>query len=138
LKAVEKVSTHISKELSKGKSENGDSARNFLKPFEDAIEAYRLGMGFLETDEPEQAVSAFSEALRLHPKYVHAWFARGYAHACRGDLTRAIDDFGEAICFDADYAAAYYNRAAAYRRMGEHEKAAADQRQFEHLQRQQK
>ena len=61
------------------------SETNFLQYCEDAIEAYRWGMTFLDADELNQAAASFTEAIELNPKYVHAWFARGYANACRGD-----------------------------------------------------
>jgi tetratricopeptide (TPR) repeat protein len=93
---------------------------------QDASEAYSRGLEYLEYNEPDQAIAAFTEALRLNPRHLYAYFARGCAWAERDKLDEAIADYGEAIRLDPSYAAAYSNRAAALTRRGDGNAAAAD------------
>ena len=93
---------------------------------QDALEAYGRGLEYLDYNEPDQAILAFTEALKMNPRHVHAYFARGCAWAERGNLDQAIADYNEAIRLDPDYAAAYSNRAAALHRRGDLAAAAAD------------
>jgi len=93
---------------------------------QDALEAYSRGLEYLEYNEPDQAILAFTEALKLNPRHTHAYFARGCAWAERGNLEKAIADYSEAIRLDPGYAAAYSNRAAALTRTGDKQGAAAD------------
>ena len=57
---------------------------------QDASEAYGRGLEYLDYNEPDQAIRAFSEALKLNPRHVHAYFARGCAWAERGNLEQAL------------------------------------------------
>src|SRR5208283_1080918 len=83
---------------------------------QDALEAYSRGLEYLEYNEPDQAILAFTEALKLNSRHTHAYFARGCAWAERGNLDKAIADYSEAIRLDPNYDAAYSNRAAAWTR----------------------
>jgi tetratricopeptide (TPR) repeat protein len=93
---------------------------------QDALEVYSRGLEYLDYNEPDQAILAFTEALHLNPQHVHAYFARGCAWAERGNLEKAIADYNEALRLDPNYAAAYSNRAAALTRLGNAKAAAAD------------
>ena len=42
---------------------------------QDAVEAYNRGLEYLDYNEPDQAIAAFSEAIRLNPRHVHAYLA---------------------------------------------------------------
>ena len=46
---------------------------------QDASEAYSRGLEYLEYNEPDQAILAFTETLKLNPRHMHAYFARGCA-----------------------------------------------------------
>jgi tetratricopeptide (TPR) repeat protein len=102
-------------------------AKMILHDPQDAVEAYSRGMEYLDYNEPDQAIAAFTEAIRLRPKYIQAWVARGYAHAIERDLDQAIADYTEAIRLDPSYASAYYNRSLVYREKGDAASADADQ-----------
>jgi len=100
---------------------------------EDPIEAYNRGMEHLDYNEPDLAIEAFSQTLALRPSAVHAWFARGFAQASRGNLDGAIADYTEALRLDPRYAAAYHNRSAAYRQQGKTELAEQDEAKYRQL-----
>ena len=53
-------------------------------------------------------------AIRLGPKFGHAYNNRGSAWGAKGDLDRAIADFIQAIRLDPKDAQAYYNRGIAW------------------------
>ena len=78
-----------------------------MQDHQDALEAYSRGLEYLDYNEPDQAIRAFTEALKLNPRHVHAYFARGCAWIERGNLEQAIADYNEAIRLDPNYAAAY-------------------------------
>jgi tetratricopeptide (TPR) repeat protein len=94
---------------------------------EDPVETYNRGLEHLDYNEPDLAIEAFSQTLALKPSSVHAWFARGFARASRGDLTGAIADYTEALRLDPCYTAAYQNRSAAYRQQGKTDLADQDE-----------
>ena len=98
-----------------------------VKPqMEDTVEAYNRGMEYLDYNEPDQAIAAFSAALDRNPRFAHAYFARGYAYAGQGDAARAVADFSAAIRYDPTLVGAYHNRANAYHLLGDELKAQAD------------
>ena len=54
--------------------------------------AYKLRMR-----DPDAAISAYSEAIRLDPKNVEAYIGRSCVYQGKGDFDRAIADATEAI-----------------------------------------
>jgi tetratricopeptide (TPR) repeat protein len=90
-------------------------------------------MEYLDYNEPDQALAAFSEAIRLRPHHVPAWFARGFAQASLGQFDAAIADYSEAIRLDPRYAAAYHNRSAALAAVGNQSAAQQDQAKYQQL-----
>ena len=82
---------------------------------QDAREAYNRGLEYLDYNEPDQAIVAFNEAIRLNPRNVHAFFARGCAWVERGDFAKAIADYESTLQLDPHYAAAKANRDEAER-----------------------
>ena len=51
---------------------------------------------------------------------------RGVTYGRKGDLDRAVTDYGEAIRLEPDYADAYYERGKAYDKKGDHRRADDD------------
>ena len=111
----------------------GDLMEHAFHMSQDAVEAYNRGLEYLDYNEPDQAIKAFTEAIDINPRHVHAYFARGCAWAERGEVDRAIADYGEAIRLDPTYTAAYYNRALAFRTKGFRDRAAADDAKCQEL-----
>jgi tetratricopeptide (TPR) repeat protein len=87
-------------------------------------------MEYLDYNEPDQALAAFTEAIRLKPNSLQAWFARGFAQANLGHFDAAIADYSEAIRLDPRYAAAYHNRSAAFAAKGDHHAEQQDQAKY--------
>jgi tetratricopeptide (TPR) repeat protein len=100
---------------------------------EDPLEAYNRGLEHLDYNEPDLAIEAFTQAMRLKPSSVHSWFGRGFAHAMRGDLEQAVADYTDALRLDPRYVAAYQNRAAAYRQLGRLDEARQDEARLQEL-----
>ncbi|MFP4476614.1 MAG: tetratricopeptide repeat protein [Desulfatibacillaceae bacterium] len=57
---------------------------------------------------------------------IYGWFEDGQDKLMRGRYEEAVESFTRAIGINPDLAVAYYNRAIAYRRLGDFEKAVAD------------
>ena len=73
----------------------------------------------------------YNEAIRLDTKLGGAYLDRGNLYAGRGDYTRAITDFNQAIRFaDSDemLADAYYARGVSHAQLGNRVKASEDYR----------
>ena len=52
--------------------------------------------------------------IRLNPKFANAYDCRAKSYTARGDLDRAIADYGEAITINRKNAWAYSNRSRIY------------------------
>ena len=66
------------------------------------------------------------KAIRLDPKFAHAYNNRGFAYAELSQYERAIEDYNEAIHLNPDYALAYGNRALVYTLLGRDAEAKQD------------
>src|SRR5262249_12820463 len=91
-----------------------------------APEYTRRGLAAAQRRNYAQAVSDFTEAIRLNPKDALAYAYRGAAHVNRNEPDKAIRDCNEALQLDANLALAYSNRGAAYRHKGDYERALSD------------
>ena len=63
----------------------------------------------------DAAIQACDQAIRKNPRDAVSYNNRGVAYFHKGDLDRAIADYGEAIRLDPKLAAAYNNRGNAYK-----------------------
>lgn len=85
-----------------------------------------LGSLSLNRGDLSLAVSRFTEAIRLDPKYGPAYRGRGLAYLEAGDYGKAVEDFTQAIRVKPDDKMAYQGRRDAYRKMRDFSKALAD------------
>ena len=55
-----------------------------LQDIEDPIEAYNRGLEYLDYNEPDQAIAAFSQAIALNSRHALAYFAAASPMQSRG------------------------------------------------------
>jgi Flp pilus assembly protein TadD len=72
------------------------------------------------------AVADYTEAIRLDPAFVNAYYNRATAKAAQGRYDLAVVDYTEAIRLDPTFAKAYCNRGVARRHLGQYDLAVAD------------
>ena len=61
---------------------------------------------------------AYSQAIRLEPKFFEAWFKRGWARNRMGDSNGAVEDFDKALQLQPGNATAWNGRGAARDKAG--------------------
>jgi tetratricopeptide (TPR) repeat protein len=77
-----------------------------------AEEWFERGLKRAKTDY-EGTIADYSEAIRLNPQHVDAYYNRGNACAAKGDFDGAIANYNETIRLNPQHANAYYNRGNA-------------------------
>jgi tetratricopeptide (TPR) repeat protein len=71
------------------------------------VDVYCLkGLMHLSKGEHDKAIAAYSEAIKLDPKYSFSYVGRGDVYLAQGDLKRALSDFDVAARLDPDNDAA--------------------------------
>ena len=73
----------------------------------------------LERTDPQGAIEAYREAIRINPKHVLSYNNWGLLLRDRGDLDGAVHIFREAIRINADYADAYFNMGLSLYMLGD-------------------
>jgi tetratricopeptide (TPR) repeat protein len=87
--------------------------------------SWRAG-SWLGKGDYRRAIVDYSEAIRLDPRYPHAYNYRGLAYFQERDYDRALADYDEAIRLDPKYAHAYENRFALWSQRRDFGRAIAD------------
>ena len=87
---------------------------------------YNRGYPYADLGQYTKAISDYTKAIELNPKYAEAYSNRGAAYAKLGRHTQAISDYTKAIELNPKYAGAYSNRGVAYDDLGQHTKAISD------------
>jgi tetratricopeptide (TPR) repeat protein len=84
--------------------------------------------------EYDNALTDAQKAIQLKPQYIEAYNLRANAYYYgKKNMKKAIEDYTEAIRLNPDYALYRKNRACAYRKLGENDKADEDEAQAEKL-----
>ena len=88
---------------------------------------YNRGVAHLRKGQNDQAISDFSMAILLNPKFVMAYNNRGLAYGRdKGRYDKAISDFNKAIELNPRNVEAYNYRAVAYYFKDQYDKAISD------------
>ncbi len=89
---------------------------------------YSSGEAKFKAKDYSGAITDFTKALDLNPKYAEAFLNRGFAKRSAGDIEGAKVDFKSSIEVDPTPkdAAAYYHRAQAKSALGDNQGALSD------------
>jgi tetratricopeptide (TPR) repeat protein len=91
-----------------------------------ARELHDQGLVLLNEKQYDQAITQYTEAIKLYPRYAGAYAGRGRAYDRKGDYDRAMADAGEALSIDPNIALAYNVRGNAYLNKKDYDRAIAD------------
>src|SRR5215510_10556477 len=72
--------------------------------------AFQRGTAALTKGTYDQAITDFTEVVRLTPNRVEAYHNRGEAYRLKGDYDQALADYTKALAINPNYAKAYYAR----------------------------
>jgi len=92
----------------------------------DAVAYNNRGNAYSDKGQYDQAISDYTKALEINPRYARPYYNRGSAYARKGQYDQAISDYTKALEINPRYARAYYNRGSAYARKGQYDKAWED------------
>jgi tetratricopeptide (TPR) repeat protein len=84
-------------------------ANNLSNP-QSARDFYARGITKLDQYNYREATEDFTQAIKLDPKYIEAYFKRGYSYTWVSKHQEALTDFNQAIVLDPNYLDAYLNR----------------------------
>jgi len=116
-------SEHISRlKAEKGKSLEEWAMENVEEWLTTAEGLYFSGLIFLWTDDYEEALPYFQNAVEKDPNYADAWFYIGYCNGELGRHTEEIEAYKQAIRIKPDYAEAHYNLGVVYGKLGRYTK----------------
>jgi serine/threonine protein kinase/Flp pilus assembly protein TadD len=77
-------------------------------------------------DDWDQAVGAYSEALRVRPDFAGAWYDRARAFVHLRELGKAVDDYSKCVELDPTNSVYFVSRSRAYFDLRQYDKAIAD------------
>ena len=100
----------------------------YIEP--DPQDYLQRGIEAHQNDNPDDAIAYYTEVIRLDPTDTSiisiAYYSRGLAHAEKGEVDFAIENYNESIQLNPDFADAYNYRGIAYRNKGEIDRAIED------------
>ncbi len=92
----------------------------------DADAYLKRGLAYAKKGQYDQAISDFTKALEINPRYAYAYNNRGLTYWNKGQYDQAISDFTKALEINPRDADAYVNRGVAYMSIGQYDKAWED------------
>jgi len=84
---------------------------------------FGLGYAFTKKDRFEEAIDAYSKAIKIDPGKAGCYNNRGVAYNALKERDKALADFNTAIQLDPKYALSYFNRGVVYYDDNQNEKA---------------
>lgn len=89
------------------------------------------GKELIKAEKLDQAIAAFTKAIKLNPKSAPAFNNRGVAYCKKGELKKAVADFSQAIKIDPKFGKAYNNRGVTLWYQGKRGQAQKDLKKAE-------
>ena len=83
-----------------------------------AEEYYNRGNSFEKQGNLAQAISDYTNAIKVYSKYTKAYYNRGKAYGKQGNFSEAIADYNKAVEINPEFTEAYYNLGNAYEKQG--------------------
>ncbi|MHB1145549.1 MAG: tetratricopeptide repeat protein [Thiobacillus sp.] len=88
-----------------------------------------IGRAHQESNQNEQAVTAYRQGLRIHPKFVDAWNNLGNTYDTLKRYNDAIAAYRQALRINPEFAGAWYNLGNTYNGLKRYNDAIASYRQ---------
>jgi tetratricopeptide (TPR) repeat protein len=82
--------------------------------------------GVVRSDDSDQAIAKWTQAIQANPQDKQAYFMRAYAYMQENDTDPALSDLTRAIQIDPEFELAYFRRAFVYMLKDEEDPALAD------------
>ena len=104
-----------------------DKGITLFIPKTEGVEAfYEHGVAHYNKGQYEEAISDFTKAVEISPKFAGAYCYRGITYAKKGQYEEAISDYNIALEINSKDIQAYNNRGIAYRIKGQYDEAISD------------
>ncbi len=91
-----------------------------------ALDWFEKGYKAFNAELWNEAIDAYTKAIKLKPYYADAYVNRGTVYDLIGNHQRAIEDYNKVIHLKTDYPLAYYNRGLAYGKLGNYQQKIND------------
>jgi tetratricopeptide (TPR) repeat protein len=104
----------------------GQTTKTLPSSLRDSKSFFRRGTDYIDKQQYDQAIDAFTQAIRLDPKYADAYKDRGGTYYRKGEHDRAIQDYSQALKLSPNDAEVYNKRGLAYYHKGEYDRAVQD------------
>jgi tetratricopeptide (TPR) repeat protein len=97
---------------------------------------FNRGNSYRDLSRYDEAITSFGDAIRVDPLYVKAYLARASVYMTKGEFSAALADLNRAIEFGqgSELVLAYFQRAGAYRALGQKGLSESDMRKVRSLQ----
>ncbi len=92
----------------------GDDFKKGRVLSEDWVKHYSLAEKYVDERQFEQAISEFTEVLKIDPQAFEAYTGIGFVYIELGKYEQALENFNKAIEINPDYAQAYDNIGVVY------------------------
>jgi len=91
-----------------------------------AVDHNNRGLTYSHLRQYEEALSDYTNAIRLDPTFAGAYSNRGLAYEILRRYPEALADFTQSITLDPTYAKAHYNRGHVYETLGQYDDSLVD------------
>ncbi len=95
-----------------------------------AREYFDKGVQFYLKKQFDEAISAYTESLRLNPQSAEARSNLGFVYFDKGDIDRGIAEQQKALAVNPNFGHAFYGLALAYEKKGDKENAIKNWEEF--------